>query len=425
MIYDANPWWKNKQVPASLYGRVRPVLAQLEALMPHRQMILITGLRRTGKSTLMYQLIHGLLAAGVPETQVFYFSFDVRVEALSALLRRYCDEVLKSTLDDMSVTVFFDEIQKVPDWENQLKRLYDRYPKMKLVVSGSAQLTMLRGSRESLAGRFFEKRIHPLTFGEYLQFENKSIPEEKESYFETELKVLFETYLPTGGFIDCFSLPPLLQRQYLREGVLERVMFRDIPLTWSVQRPDALRQIMHVISAHMGFYLDYKLLGNDLNMDQRTVAAYVDYLDMSLLVQKCYNYSKNKLTSEKKLKRLYTANVGFSLALNPDLSLPQLCEQYFITLLHARYFYRTPRQEEVDIVILDDHQREVPVEIKIRKTIQKNDLLPMIRFMERFDCAKGIIVTKDTDRIFQISDNREIVAVPYWKYHTLNRLFGL
>lgn len=424
MLFNTNPWWKTKKVPEALCGRKRSILTQLQALMPYRQMVMITGLRRTGKSTLMYQLIQHLLESGVSETAIFYFSFDTSVRSLQDLLQEYVIEILKTNLDMATPTVFFDEIQKVPNWENQIKQLYDRYPNIKFVLSGSTQLTMLRGSRESLAGRFFERRIHPMDFSEYLEFEGKQIPEDKEMYFETELKIWFEAYLYTGGFIDCFALPQVLQQQYLREGVLDQVLFRDIPLTWPVRQPDALRQIMRVITSHIGFYLDYRSLGNDLNMDQRTVAAYVDYLDLSLLVQKCYNYSSNQLTSEKKRKRLYPANVGFSRALNPELSLPQLCEHYFITKWQGKYFYRSSREEEVDLVLLDKHSQPLPVEIKIRNTLKQEDLKPLIHFMKRFSCPQGIVITKDTQAVLQLDHDRNIHAIPYWKYHTLNHCFS-
>jgi predicted AAA+ superfamily ATPase len=419
MIFDSNPWWKNNQVPDELCGQFRPILKKIKPLMPHRQMVLITGVRRTGKSTLMYQMIRELLQSGVPETHLFYFSFDVQVDSISNLLKQYRDEVLQHSFDEIPVTLFLDEIQKVKDWENQIKQLYDRYPKLKIILSGSAQLTMLRGSRESLAGRFFEIRVNPADFLEYLQFQRKEIGIEKEKVFELELKTLFKSYLETGGFIDCFSLSPLLQRQYLKEGVLDQILFRDIPQVWPVQSPNALSQIMRILASHIGLYLDYKSLGNDLNLDQRTVATYVDYLDLTLLIQKCYNYSSNQLTSEKKLKRIYLGNVGFSLALNPSASFSQLCEQYFINILHARYFYRSPRQEEVDIILVKEGEIILPVEVKIRNKIDLSDLKPLISFMKRHNCPKGIVITQDTDSIFSLADERKIIAMPYWRYHTL------
>ncbi len=419
MIYESNPWWKESRVPNELCGRFRTVFSQILSLMPLRQMVILTGLRRTGKSTLMYQLIRALLESGTPETHILYFSFDVQIGSLSELVKQYAIEVVRQSLDDVSVILFFDEIQKVKNWENQIKQLYDRYPKIKIVLSGSAQLTMLKGSRESLAGRFFEVRIHPADFAEYLDFQGHAISIEKEKINENMLKTHFGTYLETGGFIDCFSLPPHLQKQYLREGVLDQVIFRDIPQVWAIHSPQTLSQLMRIFSGHIGLYLEYKSLGNDLNLDQRTLSTYVEYLSMTLLIQQCYNYSPNILTSEKKLKRLYLSNTGFTLALNPSTPFSQLCEQYFINTLQARFFYRSVRQEEVDMVLLNEAQEILPIEVKISSKVEMSDLKSLRIFMKHHHCQKGLVITQDTHKVFMTPEKGAIVAIPYWRYLTL------
>jgi predicted AAA+ superfamily ATPase len=123
MIFDSNPWWKNKTVSDVLCGRNRTILAHLQTFLPYRQMLLITGLRRTGKSTLMYQLIQGLLSSGVPASRLFYFSFDTRGVSLVTLIyfmtRFACPKGIVITKDTETVFRISDnqEVIAIPYWK--------------------------------------------------------------------------------------------------------------------------------------------------------------------------------------------------------------------------------------------------------------------------------------------------------------------
>lgn len=96
--------------------------------------------------------------------------------------------MLKRDISRERVFIFLDEIQKLKDWHSKVKILYDLNPKMKIFLSGSAQITMWKGTRESLAGRFFDFKIKPLDFDEYLEFKRIKI----------DLKRHISVFLQTG-----------------------------------------------------------------------------------------------------------------------------------------------------------------------------------------------------------------------------------
>jgi len=122
---------------------------------------------------------------------------------------------------------------------------------------------------------------------------------------------------------------------YFRKSLLERVIFRDIPEAFAINRPQLLFRLLQIVADIPGIYLDYRNLGNDLKVDQRTISNYISYLDYSLLITKLYNFSKNRLTSEKKLNRIYLSNAGFMLALRPvDSEYRYLLEGYFANLFY-------------------------------------------------------------------------------------------
>ncbi|NVM23093.1 MAG: ATP-binding protein [Desulfobacterales bacterium] len=419
-LYEFNPWWKTSSVPRGQTGKKREIFDQILSFLDYRQIIILFGLRRAGKTTLMYQLIDYLLRKGGAEPfRILYFSFDEQAYSLSKLLEIYQQEILRQGLDEQARTyLLLDEVQKLDDWFNKVKIIYDRYPNVKIILSGSAALILKKGIKESLAGRFFEFCIEPFSFDEFIAFKDIRIDKTREELYQTEIMGLFQDYLKKGGFIEAVDFDDFALKKYFRESLLERVIFKDIPEAFTINRPDLLFRLLQIIASIPGMYLDYRNLGNDLRVDQRTISNYVSYLGYSLLVTKLYNFSSNRLTSEKKLKRIYLSNAGFVSALRPgEPDYHPLIEGYFANLLKAQFFYRSPRKEEVDLVIESQH-KVLPVEIKIREKIRMKDLKPLTKFMKRFKSEQAVVISKNEDRIEKI-ENLKVTILPYWRYWSI------
>lgn len=412
-----NPWWKTGKVSTEFTGRKRKIYDEVARYIDKRQIVLFTGLRRVGKTTLMYQIIEGLLKKDVKPYNIMYFSFDEMRYDLEEIIKQYEADVLREDVSKNKTYIFLDEIQKLEGWPSKVKLLYDANPKLKIFLTGSAQITMWQGTRESLAGRFFDFMIKPLDFEEYLDFKGAGIDREREKIFEKDLKRHMAVFLKTGGFIEALDMEEPVLRKYLKESLLERVIFVDIPQTFKLDLPDLLMKLLAVTASRPGFYLDYKNLSNDLKVDQRTIANYISYLEYALFLQKLYNYSKNLLTSEKKVKRLYPSNTAFTLALNPQAELPAVLEQFFINSLEARFFLKTPQKEEIDIIHAHD-KVVLPVEIKIREKIHRDDVKTLFKFLERNKLNRALLVTLDTETKFE-RENLLIDAIPYWKYWSI------
>lgn len=421
LLNTLNPWWVRKEVPAELVGQPRTVFSRLKTSLQHRQITVLTGLRRVGKTTLLFQLIDHLLKEKRNPYHILYFSFDEGRYSLDEILEYYQQSVLREDLRQVKkIFVFLDEIQKLPDWADKIKIYYDLYPNVKFVLSGSARILLFQGSRESLAGRFFEYTIYPLDFYEFLVFNGVEIDFSREAVFKNQIIKEFQHYLKTGGFIEAISLNDFLLPKYFKETLLERVIFKDIPESFPVKKTALLFQLLLITASQPGLYLEYKNIANDLKIDQRTVAEYFSFLEHSLLIHKLYNFSPNRITSEKKTKRVYLSNTGFTLALRQEIDFSTLVEQFWVNHLNARFFYRSPQKEEVDIII-DNMKTVLPVEIKARQVIRPRDAAALFKFLSRFDFSFGIMITLDTEGEFRKND-RIVQLIPYWKYHTILQL---
>jgi predicted AAA+ superfamily ATPase len=419
-LYDFNPWWKTLSVPKNFTGQKRELFDNIASFLDYRQIIILFGLRRAGKTTLLYQIIDFLLQKKeVDHFNVLYFSFDEQALSLDAILEQYQRDILKQRLDEKDrIYLFLDEVQKLDDWCNKVKIIYDRYPNLKIFLSGSAALILKKETKESLAGRFFEFCVETFSFDEFVSYKNVSIDTGREGLYKFEIIRLFEDYLKNGGFIEAIDFDDTALKKYFRESLLERVIFKDIPESFVINNPQVIYRLLQIIAGMPGMYLDYKNLGNDLKLDQRTVANYVSYLDYSLLITRLYNFSRNKLTSEKKLKRIYLSNTGFLTAFRSgELDYPSTLENHFAHILKARFFYRSPQKEEVDLII-DSKEKLIPVEIKIREKIKIKDLKPLIKFMKRFKCETAVVISKDDERIEKI-DGLKVIILPYWRYWSI------
>ena len=151
-----NHWWKSGRVKKEFSPKYkRKLFYEIIKYMDKRQILALVGLRRTGKTTLLYQLIQHLIEQGINPFNILYFSFDEEDVSVEEILDYYEKEILKKDLSNEKVFLFFDEIQKLNNWEDKLKILYDLYPKMKIIVSGSASINLLFKGKETLAGRIF------------------------------------------------------------------------------------------------------------------------------------------------------------------------------------------------------------------------------------------------------------------------------
>ena len=200
-LQSFNPWWRDGKVSPEFIGRKRAIFGEVIKYLDKRQIVLFTGLRRVGKTTLMYQIIDELLRKGVNPYKILYFSFDEMKYDLEDIIKRYETDVLHTDISKEKVFIFLDEIQKLDGWPSKIKLLYDANPKLKLFLTGSAQITMWRGTRESLAGRFFDFLIKPLNFEEYLDFKAAKIDRNRENIFEMDMRRHMAGFLRTGGFI--------------------------------------------------------------------------------------------------------------------------------------------------------------------------------------------------------------------------------
>ena len=385
-----NPHWEKQfQYP---YPKKRGIFDVLLNTISRRQIVEIVGLRRTGKTTILFQLINSLLNKDVNPYSILYFTFDEEISTLDDLLQVFS---LQTQIDfkKEQVFIFLDEIQKLPNFQNQLKIYYDLYPNLKFFISGSTSLFLKKKTQESLAGRIISFYLPPLDFKEYLRFKDKSEVLEKPLVFEREIEKEFAIFLKSQFIESIFLKDPREKKEYL-VSIVKKIIFEDIPQSFPVNNPEILWQLTKIIAQYPGLFINYQSLSKKIGVSNKRISAYLFYLEESFLVKKIYNFSRNLLTSEKKLKKFYLASPSSSWALSDFVSKDQLVENLVLSLGDYKFFWRDAYQHEVDFIKVQD-SKIIPIEVKSKKDIQKKDLKNLIIFAKKFKTPKAIIFTEN------------------------------
>ena len=406
-LFESNPWWRKK---LEINYKDRDIYQKLKKYIDAKQVIALTGLRRVGKTTLMLKIVKEKIDAGFTKDNIIYFSFDTfRDLDLSELIEVYSKEFDKN-IEESKYIFLFDEIQKIDNWEEQVKRLYDLHENFKVIISGSESLFVRKKSKESLAGRMFEFKVESLSFKEFLSF--KALQSKPIGLYERELAKAFEDFMFSGGFPELVNIKDNdFIKNYIRETVVEKVLFRDIPLIYPIRDVSILESLFKIISGNPGQIIEINKLASEVGLSRRVVSLYLGYLESSFLIKKIFNFSKNQRKSAKKLKKYYPTipALGFIYG-NEDVK-PKIFENIIVLQTGADFFWRDVYKNEVDIV-LDDEKKIIPIEVKYGEI---KDVEGLLKFMDIFNIKEGFIISKEEEKEQKI-DNKKILIIPAWKW---------
>ncbi len=393
-IERENPHWEaDFSYP---YGTKRDLFHEIAKSAQSGLVTSIYGLRRVGKSVMLKQLINKEIASATPREDIFYYSFDEKTDDVWEAVREY-EKRLGRRVGKKS-RLFLDEIQNVDDWQAKVKKIYDT-SSARITVSGSNS-SALRKRTESLAGRVNEFALGPLSFSEYLRFRGKEKSLSNSLLAET-LETDYWDYLKRP-FPETVVNPSIDPKAY-SDSIARKVVFEDLPSVFPIDEPQLLFRIFSMVCAKPGLTADYASLASDLGRNRKTISAYVDCLCYGFLARKLYNYSPNRLTSEKKLKKLYPSAASFVQA-EP----PLVVETAVASTLNAKFFWNSKNRHEVDFVL--DEER-VAFEVKYTQNPSKQDYAGLAAFKKAYPKFRTVMV----------SGKREAGSVPYYLLEKLLR----
>lgn len=401
-----NPWWKTGSVPRNMTKHYKR-FAFYEAMQrlsetTLRRTVVLTGARRVGKTTIQYQMIEALLAAGVAPQKIVFISLDhpmLKLSAFQAILDCYHEMIYT----EQDVYYFFDEIQYASDWDRWLKTLYDMQPASHIVATGSASPAIVRGGGESGTGRWSLLSVPTLSFYEYcvlidiprpaLAADLKAStlfslePQERQRLLLqlADVQKHFLRYLQVGGFPElALSDNDILAQQILREDVVDKVLKRDLPALYNIRNATELERIFLYLCSVSSEIVSVEAIAKELNgVSRPTVENYIRYLESGNLIYQSWPVAMAGKKVLKARPKIYIADAAIRNAVLMDDALltdPVQLGKIVETAVykHAAAFYDKKatavgyfrggrKNKEIDIVVERPQKANILIEVKYRE----------------------------------------------------------
>ena len=375
------------------------------------------GARRSGKSTLVYQLIRSLLDTGTRSEAILYLNLDEPLFVSRAkdpvFLRELIEDHCTRYSDIVQFYVCIDEIQNFSHWAETAKIMYDTHPDIKLILTGSSSALLRHESSARLSGRYFSTTIWPLTFPESLVFSGTARPTtiQKRQYTLS--------YLAYGGFPRVVLEPQEDIKKEILKNYYETIYLKDIIFPNNVRNNSDLYDVLYFLIANTGKPLSYNRIADTLHISPETVREYIGYAENAFLLYavKKFDYSvKKQLANQKKIYCVDTgiiSAVAFSFSDNRGRLLENAV---FVALkkLPGEIFYHRDRYE-CDFVVFA--HRKITHALQVTESLADPDtrareIRGLCEAMEAYNLKEGTIVTlEESGR--ETVDGRLIRILPF------------
>lgn len=379
----------------------------------------LIGLRRAGKSTLLYKIVKDLVEKGIEWNQIIYINFeDERLAEFS--LNDFNDLLsVQAELTDKTGYFFLDEIQNIEGWEKFARRMADS--KEHTFITGSNAKMLSQEIENRLGGRYFTKYITPYNFKEFLtakqiDFSDNSIFGTKES---GKIKREFSEYFYFGGFPEALNYQN--KREYV-SSIYQKVLLGDIAARNGIRNPNGLQILIKKIAESVKDEISYSKLHNILKtigvkISKDIVIDYIEYAKQTFLIFTIKNYFSKFVEKETTPKYYFNDNGLLNLFLNKEE--PRLLENLVAINLWNNYkgnvYYLKSQNLDVDFFI-EETGTAIQVAYSITNISDDRETKSLVEAAKTLKEAKEfVIITYEEEKELNM-DGVKIQVIPVWKW---------
>ena len=379
------------------------------------------GIRRAGKSYMLYQRMQQLLAQGIQWDEMLYVNFED--ERLTGMTTKDLNLLLEVHLEmfGKKPILFLDEIQNIDGWEKFARRLADT--KHRVYITGSNAKMLTTEVQTTLGGRYIPVDVYPYDFKEFLTANGVDFSENTLLSTQGKAEVLrkFNDYFYFGGFPEgaLFSS----QRDYLT-SVYQKIYLGDIAARYMVENTFALRILFKKLAESVKQPVSFNRLANVVSstgakVGTNTVINYMDYAKDAWLITPIRNIASKLVDKETNPKYYYTDNGILNLFLT-DGNTSLLENLVAVTLLRkygrndAVYFYQ--KGIEVDFYVPDISTAiQACYNLDTMDGTFDREVNALLKITNVLECKRLLIITRDSEKILE-KDGKTIEIVPVWKW---------
>ena len=450
-----NPWWKTGVVNPKMTKTYKR-FAFYEAMKridqtDIRRTVVLTGTRRVGKTTIQYQMIEALLARGVPPQKIVFISMDhpmLKLSDFNDVLECYHENVYA----EQDVFYFFDEIQYAQDWDKWLKTIYDLQPDTQIVATGSASPALVKGNRESGAGRWSVIQVPTMSFYEYCELLNLDRPKLPKNLKVTPLLHMsqqertrimmqlskvqnhFTRYLQVGGFPElALADNDIMAQQIMREDVVDKVLKRDLPSLYNIRNATELERIFLYLCNVSSEIVSIEAIAKELSgVSRPTVENYIQYLESANLIYQSWPINMAGKKVLKASPKIYIADAAIRNAVLMDESMltdpvqmgkvvetavyKHVAAFYYQQATSVGYFRGNRRGKEIDIVVDYPNTNNILIEVKYREGATISDDGAISELCG--EASAAIVVTKSASDfgVHNTKSGKDMIRIPAFAF---------
>ena len=377
-------------------------LQKLHQLKDHDLIKVVTGIRRSGKSTLLEAFKNDLIESGIAQGDIIFLNFEERENLHLTEWTALYDEIIKSRLSEKKTYIFLDEVQLVNDFEKLINALYSK-KSIDLYVTGSNAYLLSSELATLLTGRYISINVHPYSFAEYVQA-NK---EEKNT------DRLFRQYINTSSFPGAVTLAQsdqTLVNDYL-QSIYDTVIIKDIAQRYKLRNLNNLNRVISFVFDSVGSIISPTNIASELSkkpsksISHNTIIKYLEFLTNSYVIYPAARFDikgKELLTTNQKyyLVDLGLKNITTTNKYDSDLGRKLENVVYFELLRRGGKIYVGKNKEkEIDFVVQKpNNEREyyqVAYSINDEKTFNRE----ILAFRNIRDNYPKFLLTLDYDSV--------------------------
>ena len=294
--------------PRPLYGE------KIARWMRSDEVVVIKGVRRSGKSTLMINRIKDLISGGIDVKNILFVNFeDPRfINHLDvALMDKILDTYLEYLAPDAMPHLFLDEVQNIPQWEKWVNKVYE-LKQAHIVLSGSNSSLLGREIASALSGRYLSVEVYPLSFAEYLSFGGMALAGRLDFVDQKiEIRRAFERYLTYGGFPRTrdYDTP---QIQELLTTYKDSILLKDIVARYQLKDFGTLEEIASFLLSNTGIIQSINKLKNTFHISADMARNYVAYLRNAYMIFEVRKFDYSLKKQKANDKKYYSIDLGLS-----------------------------------------------------------------------------------------------------------------
>jgi uncharacterized protein len=283
-------------------GVKRPdYINQIFPFLERKEIIVLKGIRRSGKSTIMRQLVKELIKNKVNKKQILYLNLDdFRLKNILNinLLQKVLNVFINYSNNKNKTYFFIDEIQEIEGWESFVKTIYDLNKNVKFIISGSNASLLSKELSTLLTGRNITFQIRPLSFKEFCKFNKKGKLEE---------------YVTYGGFPEVVLEKDVFKKRILLQQYFEDIINKDIISRQNLRNTELIFNLAKGLIENVAGKVSLNKLSKQLGVSDDTINTYLSYLlDAYLIIKVPYfSYSIKKRHSVLTQPKYYVADNGF------------------------------------------------------------------------------------------------------------------